>query len=147
LPSIHVLRHPKCETFPVIIIFWIPAKQTALASVWQRAASAEQSKQAEECNIFVYGSSHLSAISLKGADRSEYCFGALITNMPACASTFCTNAKRSARAYKSLLRSRWHLEIYVSSLLPATAYCDQHAHTSAQPSLPRKKRLRENMRA
>ena len=139
MPSIHVLRHPKRETFPVIIIFWIPAKQTALASVWQWAAGTEQSKQAEECNIFVYGSSHLSAISLKGADRSEYCFGALITNMPACAPTFCTNAKRSAHAHKSLFHRRWHLELCRSSLLPANVHCAHLIHAHAEHMQSRKK--------
>ena len=104
--------HPESEAFTVIIIFRIPAKKAALVSRWRWAASAEQCEQAEQGNIFVHGSSHFSAISLKEADRSEYCFGALITNMPACALTFCTNAKRSARAHKSLLRSRWHLEFW-----------------------------------
>ena len=121
--------HPESEAVRINKIFRITAKKAALDSVWQWAAGTEQSKQAEECNIFVYGSSHLSAISLKGADRSEYCFGALITNMPACAPTFCTNAKRSAHARKSLFRSRWHLEIYVSSLLPANVHCGHPMRT------------------
>ena len=139
--------HPESEAVRINKIFRITAKKAALASVWQWAAGTEQSKQAEECNIFVYGSSHLSAISLKGADRSEYCFGALITNMPACAPTFCTNAKRSAHARKSLFRSRWHLELYESSLLPANVHCAHPIHASAKPQTAQQKRLRECMLA
>lgn len=131
--------YPESEAVRINKIFRITAKKAALASAWQWAAGTEQSKQAEECNIFVYGSSHLSAISLKGADRSEYCFGALITNMPACALTFCTNAKRSARAHKSLLRSRWHLEFW--RIIGAACQCAlRHPiHAHAEHMQPRRK--------
>ena len=104
--------YPESEAVRINKIFRITAKKAALASAWQWATGTEQSEQAEECNIFVHGNSHFSAISLKEADRSEHCCGAIVTNMPACALTFCTNAKRSARAHKSVFRSRWHLEFW-----------------------------------
>ena len=66
---------------------------------------------------------------------SEQCFGAIVTNMPACTLTFCTDAKRSAQAHKSVFRSRWHLEfwrIFVTAFHcvlrpPHTRACWAHA--------------------
>ena len=134
-----MLWHPESEALSVVIIFRISTKQATLISRFCRPAGAEQGEQTQQCNVFVHGSSHFSAISLKEADRSEHCFGAIVTNMPACAPTFCTNAKRSARARKSLFRNRWHLELCRSSLLPANVHCAHPVRTHlVRFSLPTK---------
>ena len=132
--------HPERKAISVNEIFRIPAKQTALTSVWQWAAGAEQCEQAEECNVFVH-----KFLSYQPGVANTVGASFLGVSARRCSPAVHAKTRGHADARKSLFRSRWHLK-----LCRIVAACHgempSHAHMLSHRQ-PCKKRLRESMRA